>query len=130
MEAELTVLDTATFESEWLYELLMDLPVVEKSIPAILMNYGNETVIVKVKGSKDNMKSSRHVKRWLKSVKKMRTSGVIALDYVYTAKNMVDQFTKGVARNVIDYASMELGLRPCESFYSGNRFYVIGDPMN
>ncbi|KAK1558124.1 hypothetical protein QYE76_016361 [Lolium multiflorum] len=61
MEAELTALDTATVEAEWLRELLMDLPVVEKPIPAIPMNCDNQTVIVKVNSSKDNMKSSRHV---------------------------------------------------------------------
>src|SRR6266498_1641314 len=38
MEAELTALDTATVEAEWLRQLLLDLPVVEKPIPAILMN--------------------------------------------------------------------------------------------
>jgi hypothetical protein len=31
MEAELTALDTATVEAEWLCELLMDLPMVEKT---------------------------------------------------------------------------------------------------
>ena len=41
MEAELRALDTATVEAEWLRELLMDLPIVEKSIPAILMNCNN-----------------------------------------------------------------------------------------
>ena len=56
MEAELTSLDTATVEAEWLREFLMDLPVVEKLIPAILMNYDNQTVIVKINSSKDNMK--------------------------------------------------------------------------
>ena len=35
MEAELTALDTATVEAEWLRELLMDFPVVEKPVPAI-----------------------------------------------------------------------------------------------
>jgi hypothetical protein len=29
MEAELTALDTATVEAEWLHELLIDLPMVE-----------------------------------------------------------------------------------------------------
>ncbi|KAK1646862.1 hypothetical protein QYE76_064667 [Lolium multiflorum] len=67
MEAELTALDTATVEAEWLRELLMDLPMVEKPIPAILMNCDNQTVIIKVKSSKDNMKSSKHIKRRLKS---------------------------------------------------------------
>jgi len=41
MEAELVVIDTARAEAEWLRELLMDLPVVEKPIPAISMNYDN-----------------------------------------------------------------------------------------
>jgi hypothetical protein len=35
MEAELTALDTATVEVEWLCGLLMDLPMVEKSISTI-----------------------------------------------------------------------------------------------
>jgi hypothetical protein len=41
IEAELTALDTASAEAEWLRELLLDLPVVEKPIPAILMNCDN-----------------------------------------------------------------------------------------
>ena len=90
----------------------MDFPVVEKPIPAISMNYDNQTVITKVKSSKDNMKSSRHVKRWLKSVRKLRNSRVIALHYVHMFKNLADQFTKGLSRNVIDSASSEMGLRP------------------
>ena len=112
MKTELTALDIATIEAEWLRELLMDLPVVEKPTPAISMNCDNQSVIIKVNSSKDNMKSSRHVKRRLKSIRKLRNSGVIALDYVETAKNLADQFTKGLSWNVIDNASMELGLRP------------------
>jgi hypothetical protein len=38
---ELTSLDTASVEAEWLRELLMDLPVVEKPVPAISMNCDN-----------------------------------------------------------------------------------------
>ena len=71
MEAELTALDTATVEAEWLHELLMDLLVVEKPVPAILMNCDNQTVIVKMNSAKDNTKSSKYVKRRLKSVRKM-----------------------------------------------------------
>jgi hypothetical protein len=107
MEAELTTFNTATVEAEWLRKLLMDLPMVEKPIPAILMNCDNETVITKVNSSKDNIKSSRHVKRRLKSVRKLRSSGVISLDYIQTAKNLSDQFTKGLSRYVINYASRD-----------------------
>jgi hypothetical protein len=90
MKAELTSLDTAGSKAEWLRDLLMDLPVVEKPIPAISMNCDNQTVITKVNSSKDNMKSTRHVKRRLKSIRKLRSSGVIALDYVHTSNSLID----------------------------------------
>jgi hypothetical protein len=112
MEAELTALDTSTMEADWLHELLMDLPIVKKPLPTILMNCDNQTLIVKVDSSKDNMKSSRHIKRWLKSIRKMRNSGVITLDYIHTEKNLADSFTKGLSHNVIDDVSKEMGLRP------------------
>jgi hypothetical protein len=112
MEAELTALYTATVEADWLCELLMDLPIVEKPLPTIVMNCDNRTVIAKVDSSKDNMKSSRHINRWLKSVRKMRNSGVITAGYVHTEKNLTDPFTKGLSCNVIDNASKEMGLRP------------------
>jgi hypothetical protein len=70
MEAEFTALDTSTIEAEWLHELLMDVPVVGKTIPAIPMNCDNQTVIIKINSYKDNMKSSRHVKKRLKSIRK------------------------------------------------------------
>jgi hypothetical protein len=41
MEAELAALNTTTVEVDWLHELLMDLPIFEKLLPAILMNYDN-----------------------------------------------------------------------------------------
>jgi hypothetical protein len=100
MEAELTTLDTISVEAEWLCELLMDIPVVEKSIPAISMNCDNRTAIIKVNSSKDNMKSTRHMKRRLKSVRKLRNSRVIALDYIHTSKNLADQFTKSLLLTV------------------------------
>jgi hypothetical protein len=113
MEAELTALDTASTEAEWLRDMLMDLPLVEKPIPAILINCDNQTVITKVKNSQDNgKKSSKYIKRGLKSVRKLRSSGVIAVDYIQTAKNLADPFTKGLSRTVIDNASKEMGLRP------------------
>jgi hypothetical protein len=122
MEAELATLDTTTIEANWLRELLIDLLIVEKHLPAILMNFDNQTVIVKLDSSKDNMKSSRHIKRRLKFVRKIRNSGVITLDYIHIEKNLADPFTKGLSRNMIDVAS--------KLFHSGNPTYVIRDHMN
>jgi hypothetical protein len=90
----------------------MNLPIIKKPLPVVLMNCDNQMVIVKVDSSKDNMKSLKHIKRWLKSVRKMRNSGVITLDYIHIEKNLIDPFTKGLSRNVIDDASKEMGLRP------------------
>ncbi|WVZ83089.1 hypothetical protein U9M48_030269 [Paspalum notatum var. saurae] len=112
MEADLAALDTASVEADWLRELLMDLPVVDKPIPAILMNCDNQTAIAKVNSDKENAKSSRHVRRRVKSVRKMRHSGVISVTYIQTERNLADPFTKGLSRNVIDIASREMGLRP------------------
>jgi len=93
--------------------MFMDLPLVEKPIPAILINCDNQTVITNVKNSQDiGKKSSKHIKRRLKSVKKLRSSEVIAVDYIQKAKNLVDPFTKGLSCTVIDNASKEMGLRP------------------
>ena len=82
MEVELTALDIATIEAEWLRELLMDLPVVEKLVPTILMNCDNQTVIVKVNSAKDNAKSSRHVKRRLMYVRKLKNFRLISVTYI------------------------------------------------
>jgi len=64
----------------------MDLHMVEKPVPAVLMNCDNQTVIFKVNSAKDNAKSSKHVKRRLNSVRKMRNSGVISATYIQTDK--------------------------------------------
>jgi hypothetical protein len=52
METKLTTLDTATVELEWLRELLVYLMIVEKPIPAILINCDNQNVIVNVNSSR------------------------------------------------------------------------------
>jgi hypothetical protein len=45
----------------------------------------------------------------------MRNSGLITIDYIHTEKNLVDPFTKGLSRNVIDAASKEMGLKPTQA---------------
>jgi hypothetical protein len=82
VEAELVALDIASTKAEWLRELLMDLPLVEKPIPVILINCDNQMVITKVKNSQDNMKSNKYVKCRLKFVRKLRSSRVIDVEYI------------------------------------------------
>lgn len=49
---------------------------IEKLISAILMNDD------KMNSSKDNLKSSKHVKMLLKCIRNLTNFGVIALDYI------------------------------------------------
>jgi hypothetical protein len=109
MEAELVALESATTEVEWLKELLMDLPMVAKPVPAILLHCDNQSVITIVGNAKENSKFSRHVKRRIKSVRHLRNTGEIAVEYINTTRNLADPFTKGLARAVIDEASREIG---------------------
>jgi hypothetical protein len=76
------------------------------------MNCDNQTVITKVNSSRNNIKSTRHVNRRLKSITNLKTSGVITVDYVHMSNNLADQFTKGLSRNVIESALREMGMRP------------------
>jgi adenosylmethionine-8-amino-7-oxononanoate aminotransferase len=103
--------------------------VVEKPISAILMNCDNQTVIAKVNSANDNVKSTGHVKRHLKFVRKLRNSGVITVAYIQTNKNLADPFTKGLSRNVIEIASREMCVRPMLVCSSSNPTFLIGDPV-
>lgn len=52
------------------------------------------------------------MKQRIKSVRHLRNIGVIPVEYINTARNLADPFTKGLARAVIDVASKEMGLKP------------------
>jgi hypothetical protein len=71
-EVELVALETATNEVEWLRELLMNLPFVDKSVPPILMYCDNQSMLAQVMNIKDNSKSNKHIKHRLKSIKKIK----------------------------------------------------------
>jgi hypothetical protein len=90
MEVELVALEMATSEAEWLREFLMDLPIVSKPVPAILLHCDNESMITIVGNSKENLKSTRHVMQRIKTVRHLRHTGVIVVEYTNTSRNLAD----------------------------------------
>jgi hypothetical protein len=64
--------------------------------------------------TKDNSKSNKHIERRLKSVRKKKNSGVIAVSYEKSENNLADPFTKGLPRNVISIMSVNMSMRPFE----------------
>jgi hypothetical protein len=85
---------------------------VAKTVPTILLHCDNQSVITIVGNAKENTKFSRHVKRRIKSIRHLRNTGEIVVEYINTTQNLVDPFTKGLARDVIDKASREILLKP------------------
>ena len=96
----------------------MDLPLLEKPVPPILMYCDNQSMLAQVMNTKDNSKSNKHIKRRLKTVGKIRSSGVIAVSYVKSENNLADPFPKGLSRNVIsvmpkDMSMLDPGQQDC-----------------
>ena len=56
MEAELIALDTTCTEAEWIKSLLLDIPLLNKPIPAISLHCDNKDVIELVKQTHTNKK--------------------------------------------------------------------------
>ncbi|WVZ84197.1 hypothetical protein U9M48_031252 [Paspalum notatum var. saurae] len=99
-------------EAEWLRDLLSDLPMIAKPIPAVLVYCDNTSVLQKVNSRKDNLKSSRHIRRRLNSCRHARETGVITLDYIKSERNLADPLTKGLAQKSIQAACVGMGLIP------------------
>ena len=81
----------------------MDSPLLEKLVPFILMIYDNK--MMTIKNAYNNTKSSRHVKIFLKFLKKLRKFGEISVTYNQTDKNLSDSFKKTITecdRNCIE----------------------------
>jgi hypothetical protein len=59
MEAELVALESATTEAKWLKELLMDMPMVDKPVPAILLHCDKQSMITNCRQCKGKCKVLR-----------------------------------------------------------------------
>ena len=90
----------------------MNLTMVDKPVATILLHCDNQRVIIIVGNAKKNAKFSRHVKRRIKSISHLRNTREIVVEYINTARNLADSFTKGLTRVVIDEASRKMGLKP------------------
>lgn len=90
----------------------------KKPVPVILTYCDNQTVLVKVRSKKDNMMSSKHIKRRLKSLRHALETGIITVDYIFSERNLADPFTKGLARTVIQAASKGMGLLPIDKIHT------------
>jgi hypothetical protein len=112
MESELIALDTTCSEAEWLRNLLLDLPIVEKPLPAISVHCDCKAVIDLLKQSHTNKKMTRHIQVRYKSVKVLLNTNVVSLNFVRSEKNLADNLTKGLPKKGVYESSRGMGLSP------------------
>ena len=114
MEAELIALALTSVEANWLRDLLYKIPLWEKPIPPMLIHCDSTAAIGKVKNRYYNGKS-RPIRRKHNTVRSYLSSGIIAVDYIKSNENLVDPFTKTLAKDKAWNTSRGMGLKSIES---------------
>ncbi|KAL1225866.1 Retrovirus-related Pol polyprotein from transposon TNT 1-94 [Cardamine amara subsp. amara] len=111
MESEFIALDKAAEEAEWLRNFLEDIPMWEKPVPALRVHCDSQSAIARALSNLYNGKS-RHIRRRHKTIRHLISTGVITIDYIKSADNLADPFTKGLARDQVLKSSKGMGLLP------------------
>lgn len=83
----------------------------EKPVPAIRIHCDSQSAIARAESNLYNGKS-RHIRRRHKTIRQLISTGVITIDYIKSADNLADPFTKGLPRDVVAKSSKGMGLKP------------------
>jgi hypothetical protein len=110
MESEFIALDKAAQEAEWLRNFLEDIPMWEKPVPAIRVHCDSQSAISWAHSMLYNGKS-RHIRRRHKTIRNLISTGVLTIDFIKSADNLVDPCTKGLARDQVEKSSRGMGLK-------------------
>ncbi|KAL2226878.1 UNVERIFIED_CONTAM: Retrovirus-related Pol polyprotein from transposon TNT 1-94 [Sesamum indicum] len=110
-EAELCALDTTGTEAEWLFGLLLQLPIVSQPLSPIVVHCDSQTTIAKVMSRKYNQKTQRHIQARLKSIRALVSDRVMGIDFVGTKDNVVDPLTKGLNLSQVHKSRLRMGLK-------------------
>ena len=111
MESEFITLDKAGEEAEWLRQFLEDIPIWPKPMPAICIYCDSQSANGRAQNDMYNSKS-RHKCRRHNTIRKLLSNGIISIDYIKSKDNLVDQLTKGLTREQVNYTSRGMGLKP------------------
>ena len=98
-------------ESEWIRNLLFDIPLWTKPIPPIIIHCDNTAAIITANNATYNRKS-RQVRLQHNYVRQLLGGGVISIDYVRSKDNLADPLTKCLAREKIKETTKGMALKP------------------
>ena len=113
MESEMIALATASEEAEYLRNLLAEIPLWEKPIPAVLIHCDSTAAIAKVQNRYYNGKR-RQIRRKHSTVRELLSTGTVRVDYVRSEENLADPLTKGLSREKVHNSSKRMGLLPLD----------------
>ena len=109
MEVEFIALEKASFEVEWLRNLLADIPLWMRPAPSVFMRCDSQAIIAKAKSKIFNGKN-RHIRRRHDIVRQLLETWVISLGFVRLELNLVDSLTKPLNKKLVEETSRGWGL--------------------
>ena len=128
MESEFIALDKAAEEAEWLRNLLENIPMWEKPVLALCIHCDSQSAIARELNTLYNGKSC-HIRRRCKNIRHLISTCVISVDYIKSADNLADPFTKGLTRDQVLKSFKGMSLLPTTKKLSdGNPTDEIRDP--
>ncbi|GKB62394.1 hypothetical protein Tco_0918580 [Tanacetum coccineum] len=110
MEYEFVALAATGKEAEWLRNLIHEIPIWPKPIAPISIRCDSAPTMDKAYSQIYNEKF-RHLGVRHSMVKELIRNGVISIKFVRTQHNLVDQLTKGLARDLVIKSVIGMGLK-------------------
>ncbi|MBW1279393.1 Ty1/Copia family ribonuclease HI, partial [Escherichia coli] len=90
-----------------------DIPMWEEPVPLICVHCDSQSAISRALNNNYNGKS-RHIRRRHKTIRNLISTGILTIDYIKSADNLADPFTKGLARDQVEKSSRGMGLQAYE----------------
>ncbi|GKB82644.1 hypothetical protein Tco_0949539 [Tanacetum coccineum] len=109
-ESEIVALAAAGKETEWLRNLIYEIPLWHKPISPISMHRDSAATLAKAYSQISNGKF-RHLGVRHIMVHELITNGVISVDFVRSQQNLADHLTKGLARDLVHKSAIGMGLK-------------------
>ncbi|GKC55221.1 zinc finger, CCHC-type containing protein [Tanacetum coccineum] len=110
MESEFMALAIAGKETEWLRNLIYEIPLWPKPISPIFMQCDSATTLAKAYSQIYNGKS-RHLGVRHSMVHELIMNDVVLVDFVRSQQNLADQLTKGLARDLVHKTAIGDGIK-------------------
>ncbi|GJX76970.1 zinc finger, CCHC-type containing protein [Tanacetum coccineum] len=110
MKSEFVALAAAGNEAEWLRNLVYEIPLWPKPMSTISIRCDSAATLAKAYSQVYNGKS-RHLGVRHNMIREFIMNGVIYVEFVRTQLNLADHLTKGLARDLVRKAEIEIGLK-------------------